>query len=554
MAQTRGSKTNMNKMNGYAGALIATNQELNSISTAIQKAALVYNPDTEELRIATADTVSPQSVKDHKHPFTHAPLVHYHLSGMNVPWRVGNPMLWYRDDLPNHPELCPLEGQTIPDEAAEHLSLVYPGITLITNNIKSMTSKGFENDDLILSVDSFGGNFDPGKLFGDEVNISNFATITDQWLVAGSELSPQEIRIEFKSAYPYRPDQYWMMPAAGTSTEVLKVRPTPKCWTVSGSNDGTTYEVIDTRENVTDWAPCTVKTFSVNTLNCYKYLKINITEWNRGEEVLEPGLRRLWIFGREANVFHLPDVPSPHPDFVWVVPYKDLNTSMLNEDVGDIGTTAIPPQNLPHYRIPTDGRLLNKNDYPDLFAAIGWTYDSTATTPVSITGGTMDEAGTCTIPKPGEITVSYDLNDTIISGYKFTVSGSTPKSWYVDGIVNGQKVTLHTVLDAVLTPGVHEFNLDTNVMDLSLSGIEIVIFDWSGTAASTLQITVSSHTQNTFRIPNIPSQEGTTHYIVCQRTPHDIPFDVVQRLQQNMIALAQSHANLEQQLATVIKG
>ena len=28
-------------------------------------------------------------------------------------WDISNPRLWYRDDLVNHPELIPLEGQTI---------------------------------------------------------------------------------------------------------------------------------------------------------------------------------------------------------------------------------------------------------------------------------------------------------------------------------------------------------------------------------------------------------------------------------------------------------
>ena len=42
-------------------------------------------------------------------------------------WDVANPRLWYRDDLVNHPELIPLEGQTVDYKTVSNLARVYTG-------------------------------------------------------------------------------------------------------------------------------------------------------------------------------------------------------------------------------------------------------------------------------------------------------------------------------------------------------------------------------------------------------------------------------------------
>ena len=43
-------------------------------------------------------------------------------------WFRGNPRLWYRPDLENHPELIPLEGQEVVLPKGSTLSKVIPGV------------------------------------------------------------------------------------------------------------------------------------------------------------------------------------------------------------------------------------------------------------------------------------------------------------------------------------------------------------------------------------------------------------------------------------------
>ncbi len=56
----------------------------------------------------------------------------------------------------------------------------------------------------------------------------------------------------------------------------------PKAWTFEGSNNGTTWDVLDTRTNQTDWAGGTVitKSFDLANTTAYLYYRINITESN----------------------------------------------------------------------------------------------------------------------------------------------------------------------------------------------------------------------------------------------------------------------------------
>ena len=60
-------------------------------------------------------------------------------------WDIGNPRLWYRDDLVNHPELIPLEGQTIDISEIGNISKVYPGSVLLTEQITRLHDNVFTN-------------------------------------------------------------------------------------------------------------------------------------------------------------------------------------------------------------------------------------------------------------------------------------------------------------------------------------------------------------------------------------------------------------------------
>lgn len=246
---------------------------------------------------------------------------------MKAVWFRGNPRLWYRDDLINHPELIPLEGQNVKLPARCTLPRVYPGVKLLTNPIKKLGDKGFTNDDVILTASSSIALYPVSTLFNDEITIDNCFHITDQWFSSGMTIeSEQYIDIEFTNT-DYVPTEYWIIPAAGIAEAPLRRRATPNTWELAGSNDRVKWTNLHKVEDYNDWEPCRIQTFRRKkvTNKTFKYLRLTIHKWNQGDDESAPvGIRRLWIFGREANTWTAPNIPSPDPAFVWVVPIKDI--------------------------------------------------------------------------------------------------------------------------------------------------------------------------------------------------------------------------------------
>lgn len=56
----------------------------------------------------------------------------------------------------------------------------------------------------------------------------------------------------------------------------------PKSWTFQGSNNGTSWDTLDTQTNVTDWAyfASTRKVFTVASPSSYTYYRLNISATN----------------------------------------------------------------------------------------------------------------------------------------------------------------------------------------------------------------------------------------------------------------------------------
>lgn len=541
----KGSKTTLNKIKGYGGALLAKNEEIRNIAAQIGAGALLFNTDTRELKVAAGNETT-RDLLDHRHPYTHAPLVHTHIAGMNESWCVGNPRLWYTDDLVNHPELCPLDGEEIPLDAADKLAEVYPGTKLLTTPLKVLGADGgFTNGEITLKASTYKGDYLPAHLCGEVVDISNFARISDQWLIPGDYTQAgQSITIHIDGDYSYRPDSYWLMPAAGTATEVLKHRPTPNSWKLEGSNDGSSWEVIDTRSDITDMQPCTIYPYQCATLNDYFYFRLTITKWNEGDDAtLEPGLRRFWIFGRRPNTFCLPDIPSPHPDFTWVTPYKELNVSMKNEDIGDIGITGISEQILPPYRMETNGRMLSRETYEELFNAIGWRYDDIEMS------GNQEETST-------DVFIINLLEPSMLGKYTFTAweepdpYDSQPLNWKIEG---QNKDGSWEVITEIYNNEDYKalYCLDTTTQEKGYNAFRFTITEWGGSGATAPRISVGVHPVGFFYIPDITSPEGTS-YIVTQHTAHDVSADIIQRLQADILKLAQAQTSLQQQLQALL--
>ena len=551
MPITPGSKQRLNPVSAVGGAVVSTTEEIRAINQPLGKGSILYNSDTRELKI-TDGVTPPSALPDHQHPNTHAPLVHSHIYGANEPWLISNPKLWYLDDLVNHPELVALDGSEISDDKAEYISRVYPGTKLLTTEPRNLTANGFENDDLILSVSSFSGDFIGSRLFGDQITFESLLKNTDQWLSASSDVSQeQNATIAFKGGHTYRVTDYWVCPAAGTATELIKQRPTPKDWVLEGSNDnGTTWTTLDSHVNepAANWEPLSTRQFTCTNMDSFAMLRLRITAWNAGAATdLQTGLRRFWVFGRKKDVFALPELASPHPDFVYVIPQRDLNVGLKHEDIGDIGITSVMPNLLGSYRLPTDGRSVSAATRNILFAVIGHQYDKKATIVSTVpSGGTIlqgnwDGSG---ITDTLGAHVNFSIMEAKALGF-YTIDSTgyrIPKSWIIEGDNAGTWEILQTITNATADG---KFFLDLSSNEKAYTSFRITFLEWNDGAAPIgfAEFSLYVHTVGEFYLPTI-STPGVTTYIVADNTVNDVSSEVIQRLQNNIIQLTDTVATL----------
>ena len=245
---------------------------------------------------------------------------------MSKIWYVGNPRLWWKYDLVNHPELVALDGQEIPDSEATDLLKVYPDGELLTKPLDKCTPLGFENADVILKVPVSNGMYLACNLFDEEITSENFDKITEQWLTGDTSLDKSiDIDITFKHN-EYIVSEYWMIAASGVADNAFTLSPTPNTWALKCLVDDE-WCTLDERADVENWEAFKIKDYRVANPRVCKHLRLTIIKWNPGEiykDDFYTGLKRLWIFGRKKHKFTLPKLQSPDENFVWVVPYNDL--------------------------------------------------------------------------------------------------------------------------------------------------------------------------------------------------------------------------------------
>lgn len=532
----------LKKLTAVATTMIADNTEIQQQSDVIlPSGTLLYNSDTKELFVSNG--VSPVgTIADHAHPHTHAPLIHSHIFGTNQPWLMSNPKLWYREDLQNHPELISLEGQTISDEEATKLSTVYESSTILNSEVNTLTSDGFVNDKFRIRADEFDLTHSPAALSKTTLTTEDIVKVTDQWLVSNKSTNAEHwVEYSFTSPLGYILSEYWLMPAAGTAEELAKPRPTPKSWKVEALPvDSDIWEVIDTQSNIDDWTFLTYNVFNISSAKPYSKVKITITAWNDVGTNLEPGLRRLYVYGRSAGGFKLPDIPAPSADFVWVVPRDNLNTGLKHEDVGDIGITSVFTP-LPAYRVAADGSAKLKTDYEELFSVLGYRHDKLSST---------NNATTST-------TVSISLTSDVLGKYKIDTAGhKKPLSWKVEGSTDGSRFSLIQTVTLLASnfPSDGVFYIDTTADDIAYTTIRFTFTQWDegDTPAGYNKLYLYTHPKDKFYLPNIPSENETTTYVVARNTADDVSHDVVQRLQQNVVNLANKVTALQAMIEDII--
>ncbi len=71
-------------------------------------------------------------------------------------------------------------------------------------------------------------------------------------------------------------------------SEIAYATRAPKSWTFEGSNDGSTWTVLDSETAISGWSDNVRKTFSFNNSNYYLYYRINISA-NNGASLLSIG-------------------------------------------------------------------------------------------------------------------------------------------------------------------------------------------------------------------------------------------------------------------------
>jgi hypothetical protein len=128
----------------------------------------------------------------------------------------------------------------------------------------------------------------------------DFATISSAW---GSNETTAWLRYDFLK--PEVIEQYVIYPQT-TATDRA-----PKDWTFEGSNDGITWNVLDTQSNITEWVDSTPKKFTFSNSNSYKDYRINITA-NNGSQYITLG--ELEMMSKVSSSTPNPGTEEPTPN------------------------------------------------------------------------------------------------------------------------------------------------------------------------------------------------------------------------------------------------
>lgn len=111
----------------------------------------------------------------------------------------------------------------------------------------------------------FGGGFEGWQVFTNPTNgtyyYSGFNTVT------------LNLDLDLGAGNKYKLTSYTLLMSAGDVPNS-----SPKNWAVQGSNDNTTWTVVDTQTNVTSWVAGTIKTFTVTgSPASYRYYRFAVS-------------------------------------------------------------------------------------------------------------------------------------------------------------------------------------------------------------------------------------------------------------------------------------
>lgn len=554
--------TKINSINLVSRSAVDDQINWHQEDPVIPSGVFAHDRTTGELKIGEdkAFTLTP----NHKHPNQYSPIGHGHYFGYGEKWFRSTPRLWLISDLPNHPELVPLNGQVITGDIATSLSGIYSGVA----KISPMLLDEEENSVVSITASSMTSITNgPHRLFGPELTNETYFQVSDQWEAGPNDPTP-EIHVTFKGGMKYKLISYQLFSRIGTRSDPFQVGPSPKSWEIYRILDGV-QSLLTTVENVDPWNIGAGRQYTVDVSNVeFQELLFKFVEWHPGDNPeLAPGLKRLYLFGRQSNTFQMPNMPSPHPEFAYVVPYTDLGIGMKHEEVGDIVYTASPAPLTAPNRILMDGRLIKKALESDLFAMLGYAYDPftdlsavTCRTENIHTIGIVDNTVHWDSPLADDQAISeyFEISGltTSVSAYYLApkTGGAKPAHWKIEGYDGAAWKTLHeqTVDPATATYG--WFQLPEEYDPIFYETLRITILTWDGTGMIGLApFRLRSHPYGYYYLPNlITDPEATVQpYVVCRVRVEDINDDIVARLQADIARALELLVSAQNRITTL---
>lgn len=152
---------------------------------------------------------------------------------------------------------------------------VLPPATLV-DNVPTMTGASTPFGTAAAST-NFSG-FDPWKAFDDTLTRAN------SWFTNTGNATGW-IRYDFGSGNA-KVITYYSMVACSTNPNFASgdtdIQRTPKTWTLEGSNDASSWTVLDTQTNAPIWSAGEKRTYSVANTTAYRYYRINVSANNGG--------------------------------------------------------------------------------------------------------------------------------------------------------------------------------------------------------------------------------------------------------------------------------
>lgn len=514
------------------------NWALNNVN--IPKHVLAIDTDKRIIKVGEGKPWS--DTKNHTHDDQYSSISHSHYFGYSEKWFRACPRLWYTRDLEHHPELIPLNGQELSEELAFYLSEIYTSIVPIHPLATAM-----DTDQYQVTMSNANPLCLGYKAFGPNINMENLLNTTDQWTTGTTTASvtSEWLALDLKGDISFTLHTYALVARSGSPTAPFAPSPSPKSWIVEVALDDGPWEVVDIRIDEEVWAPNEVRYFYLDTIsNPANKFRITIEEWwvpEGPDAILELGIRRWYLGGKKIGSFIMPKIVSPHPDFTYVVPINDLGIGMKHEEIGDVGYSVTRLPLIPSNRIILDGRTVEVEVEPELYAVCGQKYADSVSPAAGASIVFSAGIGADNTPYTHDITFSESI---VIGQYSIgSSSGIYPASWSLEALVDGIWYDVERVADDLSTAfKVRDVYINNHASDT----YRLVITKWTENVLpiGTISFSFKGSPAGTFKVPNKLNEAPTdmVPYVVSKVRTEDINSSVVLDLQNALLSTQQQLA------------